>query len=462
VPAAFTTLVLPGRREGRDPRCRPRSQRFADSRQRRGAHFVSARLVDIATGEDVAVGERSAAGDRPRLYLLALGHAVTDTYGHSLLAPMYPLLASRLQLTLGDVGGLVAMMGLTSSLAQPVWGYVSDRWPRLLLVALGPAVAALFCTGVGLATNYWTLAFCLVMTGLGLGAFHPQGAAMARRAGRGSGLAMSVFTVGGNIGYGLAPLLAAAYLAVLGMRHLSIAALPGLLVAVALTGVFRYRRPRHARHRDAPSSNGHLPAADGAALGFLTATVVLRSAVQIGMTTFLPFLVIQRFPHVRAAAAGGLVVSCFLLSSALSGPIGGHLSDRVGRKRIMIWSFLLAPWPLMLAFRLPGYWFLPGLALGGFLLMLPHPANVVMAQEFMPRSAGIAASMITGLAWGVAQLFAGPLGLAARHFGIEAALTGLGLLPILGAALVFPIPERTGTGRGRGCAAEGTSDALEA
>src|SRR5947209_4317220 len=97
-----------------------------------------------------AVAERAAppspsaepAANHRGLWLLAGGHAVTDTYGHSFLAPMFPLLAAQLHLSLGQIGGLTAMMGLSSSLGQPLWGYVSDRWPRLNLVALGPAVAA--------------------------------------------------------------------------------------------------------------------------------------------------------------------------------------------------------------------------------------------------------------------------------------------------------------------------------
>jgi MFS transporter, FSR family, fosmidomycin resistance protein len=82
------------------------------------------------------------------------------------------------------------------------------------------------------------------------------------------------------------------------------------------------------------------------------------------------------------------------------------------------------------------------LAVGAFILMLPHPGNVVMAQEFMPRSAGIAASLITGFAWGLAQILALPLGSLAEHWNLTIALSGLALVPLLGVVLVLPIPER--------------------
>lgn len=376
------------------------------------------------------------------LWLLAGGHAVTDTYGHSFLAPMFPLLAAQLHLSLGQIGGLTAMMGLSSSLGQPLWGYVSDRWPRLNLVALGPAIAAVACCSIGLVSGYWLLALCLFVTGLGVGAFHPQAAALARAAGRGRGLAMSVFTVGGNAGYGVAPLLATAYLALFGLRHLLVAAVPGLIVAAALAATFHHlSAPSHPARRGRAAA-AVLSGENRVALGFLTATVVVRSAVQIGLTTFLPFLVARRFPWIDPTAAAGMAVASLLLASALSGPLGGHLADRWGARRVMVASFLLAPIPLTIAFHLHGFWFLACLALGGFILMMPHPANVVMAQEFMPRSAGIAASMITGLAWGLAQFSARPLGVAAQRVGIEPALAGLCLLPLLGALLVIPIPNR--------------------
>lgn len=377
--------------------------------------------------------------DRGRLWLLALGHAITDTYGLAMLAPLLPLLSRQMGLTLAEVGGLTALMGVSASLGQPLWGFVSDRWPRASLVALGPAVAALACGTIGLATGYWSLALCLFGIGIGVGAFHPQAASLARTAGRGGGLAMSVFTVGGNVGFGLAPLLGTLYLESLGLQRFYWASIPGVVVAVLLAAVFGGRRI-HALPK--PHAAGPARKGNPRALAFLTATVVLRSAVQIGMVTFLPFVVAEQFPGRDTTATAGMVVSAFLLASALSGPVGGHLADRVGQKRVMSWSFVLAPWPLLLAFQLPGYWSLVSLALGGFILMLPHPANVVMAQEFMPRSAGIAASMITGFAWGLAQFMAKPVGMAAEAFGTVPALLGLSLLPLVGALFVFPIPER--------------------
>jgi FSR family fosmidomycin resistance protein-like MFS transporter len=379
--------------------------------------------------------------DAARLSLLAVGHAVTDSYGQSLLSPMFPEIARRLGMSLGQVGGLPMMMGLSASLAQPLLGWLSDRYPRWCMVAAGPLVAALFIGFVGHARSYWQLSALLFLAGIGIGAFHPQGATLARQAGRGSSLAMSAFTVGGNIGFGLAPLLGGLYVFWFGLNHLYFAAAPAAVFA-GIMGVAFYSGPgfRPVARKGGPAAVAGK--GNPVALAALTATVVVRSAVQIGMTTFLPFLVEARFPPAQHAAMKSGAVSAFLLASAFAGPLGGHLSDRIGRKRLMVWSFLIAPWPLLLAFTQPGPAMLALMALGAFILMLPHPGNVVMAQEFMPRSAGIGASMITGFAWGVAQILALPLGKIAEATSLSTALSGLCLLPLLGVFLVAPIPER--------------------
>jgi FSR family fosmidomycin resistance protein-like MFS transporter len=178
---------------------------------------------------------------------------------------------------------------------------------------------------------------------------------------------------------------------------------------------------------------------------------MVRAAVQIGILTFLPFYLTRYgFAGMEQATAQAMAASLFLLANAVGGPLGGHLSDRLGRRRVMAATFLLAPWPLWLAFHTPGYGCLIGLVLGGFLLTMPHPSNVVMAQELMPHRAGVAASMITGLAWGLAQVLALPLGSIADHVGVAPTLQGLSLLPLLGVLFTLPIPETANVSRPRG------------
>jgi FSR family fosmidomycin resistance protein-like MFS transporter len=393
----------------------------------------------------VSYEQTGQAVDSVRLTALGIGHAVIDSYGTTLLAPMFPLIATRLDLGLDQIGTLPIMMGLTASFAQPFLGVVTDRWPRIPAVALAPAVAAVFMGLVGFASSYWVLACLLFLAGIGIGAYHPQGASLAREAARGRGLAMSSFTVGGNVGFGVAPLLGAFYFNWFGLEHFYLAALPGVAFALVMLALTRRRDSTLLR----PSFNADDTSGGGGnflALTLLTGTVSVRAAVQIAVSTFLAFLLAERIPpdELDSVLIAGLSTSAFLLANAASGPIGGHLSDSFGRRAVMITSLACAPVVFTLALRLPGYWMVAGLAAGGFVLMLPHPANVVMAQEYMPRRAGVAASMITGLAWGFGQFLSWPLGILANHVGIETALQTIVLLPLLGVVMVLPLRDLRG------------------
>jgi FSR family fosmidomycin resistance protein-like MFS transporter len=395
---------------------------------------------------DIELSDASTVhSDGARLATLSVGHAVIDSYGHTLLAPMFPLIKERLSLSLGQIGALPLIMGLTASLAQPLIGWLTDRWPRVPAVALGPAVAAVFIGLISFSPSYAFLAACLFGAGIGIGAYHPQGASLASQAARGRGLAMSAFTVGGNIGFGVAPVLGALYFRNFGLDRFYWASVPGILFAVWMLAVLRQTGNGYLGGSGASSRARH-GRWDPVALGLLTGTVAVRAGVQIATSAFMAFLLQSRWSN--AAAFGmnsteiaGASLSIYLLATAISGPIGGHLSDLFGRRTIMFISLALAPLVFHAALRLSGWYLVVGLAAGGFVLMLPHPSNVVMAQEYMPHSAGMAASMITGVAWAMGQFLVWPLGAFAERFGVETALRWVYWLPVLGLALVIPLKE---------------------
>jgi MFS transporter, FSR family, fosmidomycin resistance protein len=113
-----------------------------------------------------------------RVGTLALAHTVNDSYAYVLQAVL-PAIIPALGLTLGMAGGLVSMYQLTSSLVQPVVGYVADRsalrWPAWAGVAISGVAASM----LGLAPNYFALIGLLLLGGIGTAVFHPVSAAMA-------------------------------------------------------------------------------------------------------------------------------------------------------------------------------------------------------------------------------------------------------------------------------------------
>lgn len=373
----------------------------------------------------------------PRLGLLAGAHFTIDAYS-SFFSPLLPLLVVRLNMSLADVGALVALASLSSSFAQPLYGWISDRLARPWFVAFGPLVAALFLSAVGLASSYAALVGLLLLGGVGVAAFHPQAAALASEGSARRSLAMSFFVGGGTLGFSLGPLLAVTLVSVAGLERTWLAAIPGLIVCIVLFAWFR-RVPARPRHTIARPPLAELrPVARPLAL--LYTAVVCRSAVSYGFMVLLPLYLASRGVAVEA---GGAMLTAYLLAGAIGGFVGGWMSDRIGGRRVIVQSFLGAT-PLYLAFLYlpPG----PGLAClvaGSFVLQGSLPVNVVMGQELSPRHASTISSLLMGGAWGVGALLIGPIGALGDVIGLRGALTVLGLLGFVGFACAVALPVRT-------------------
>ena len=347
----------------------------------------------------------------PRLILVTLGHFTIDSYS-SFFSPLLPLLVTKLHLSLTLVGTLVAFSALSSSFAQPLFGWFADRVDRPWFVAFGP-----------------------LLGGIGVAAFHPQAAVIASDVSPRRGIAMSFFVTGGTLGFALGPLISVSVVGAVGLDHTWVAAFPGLLFSVLLLAWFARvaPRPRHA---------GQVPALAELRpvlrpLTLLYFVVVFRSAVSYGFMTFLPLRLHQ---HGFALSTGGWLLTAYLALGALGGFLGGWLADRWGGRRVVVGSFLGAT-PLYFAFLyLPDVPGLVCLILGSFVLQASLPVNVVLGQELSPRHSSTISSLLMGAAWGVGALLIGPIGALADHFGLTAALTALACMLVAGFACASSLP----------------------
>ena len=355
----------------------------------------------------------------PRLGLLAAGHLTVDAYS-SFLTPLLPLLVTKLHLSLTLVGALVALSSLSSSFAQLLFGWFSDRVGRPWFVAFGPLVAALFISGVGTAASFGALAAFLMLGGLGVAAFHPQAATLASEVSPRRGIAMAFFITGGTLGFALGPLFSVGVASAFGLERSWLAMVPGIVVSLLLLAWFSRATPRVRQEAARPPLRELKPVLRP--LSLLYFAVVARSAVSYGFMTFLPLWL-----HARgySLTRSGLVVSLYLLLGATGGFLGGWMADRWGGRRVVMASFL-GSLPLYLAFLfLPDPWGLPCLVLGAFVLQSTLPVNIVLGQELSPRHAATISSLLMGAAWGLGSLFVGPVGFLADRFGLHAALTAL-------------------------------------
>jgi FSR family fosmidomycin resistance protein-like MFS transporter len=347
------------------------------------------------------------------------------------------------------VGALVALSSLTSSFSQPLFGIVSDRMRRPWFVVLGPLIAALFMSGLGLAPNFAVLLALLMLAGLGVAAFHPQATALAGSIGPRRGTAMAIFVTGGTIGFSVGPLFAVGVVSAFGLERTWLAAIPGLLACGLLVAWFARTPPRERHETPRAPLRDLRPVLRP--LGLLYGATVARSTVSYGFMTFLPLFLTGRG---YTLSQSGAVLSGYLLLGAIGGFFGGWLSDRIGGHRVIVGSFASAV-PLYFAFLfLPDPMGVPCLFLGSFLLQCSIPVFVVLGQDLSPAHSSTISSLLMGVAWGVGAMIIGPIGAFADRQGIQAGLAVLASTLVVGLACAAllpgtrrPVPIAEATGR---------------
>ena len=373
-----------------------------------------------------------------RAGLFALGHFINDLYP-AFLPPLLPILVEKFQLSFTRASVLATVLSFSASLTQPLFGYLADRLGGRAWVILGPLVGGVSLSLIGCIDRYALLIFLLVLGGMGSASFHPEAAALsASLSGRKKTLGMSIFMLGGNAGYGLGPFLILLIVTNLGMEWSILASAPALGLAWLMARYAPHPEPHSAGGRASPSPAGPKKGRQLARFSLLMGVVVFRVTAALSLTTFLPM--IQKIRGFSLFAAGS-AFTVFMVCGALGGVIGGILADRVGRKKLILSSFLLII-PVFWSFLL---WEGPAsfliLSLLGFLFFLSEPACIVLAQEMAPGRARTVSGIVMGMAWGLAGFGVLGTGALADAFGLEWALRMLILLPAGSFILSLFLPE---------------------
>ena len=382
-----------------------------------------------------------ASGDRATpnyrlLGLLALGHLVIDTNQGSLPA-LLPYLKAALGLTYTATGVIVLMANITSSLIQPLFGFLADKTARRWLLPLSVFLSSLGIALSGVASSYYAVLALVMVSGFGIAAYHPEGYRTATQvAGDRKATGVSIFSTGGNIGIAVGPPFITLLLTGLGMPGTLGMLLPGLLVAALLMAVLPgLSRPLPARAQGVALA----PKAMVGAMSLLVLVVSIRSWTQLGFTTYMPFYYLEVLKGDPRMV--GTLLAIFLGAGAAGTLIAGPISDRVGHRRYMVSVFFLAA-PLAVAFLLvSGVWTFVLLAVLGFVLVSTFTVAVVLGQAYMPRNLGMASGLIVGFAIGAGGVGATALGWVADHWGLSSALWISALMPILGCAVSLTLPE---------------------
>jgi FSR family fosmidomycin resistance protein-like MFS transporter len=404
----------------------------------KGERVVGRNAAIAESGESwMTTIPRSHRMDGIRVALLSVGHMVADIYP-PFLAALLPLLIDKLRLSLTLASILASILTVSTSLSQPLFGILSDRIGGRNLVFWGPMMAAIGMSFLGLLPNYVLLIPFLVIGGLGTACFHPQAAALtAYFSGPRKGLGVSLFMLGGNVGYGLGPMVILAIVLGLGLERSYLALFPAVIFVLALVRYFPKSVLPASLVGVKRGELRPLRLRDLAPFSLLWLIVWLRSVAILGLVTFLPTLQTMRG---LSLAAGGSSFTIFMMCGALGGFIGGGLSDRVGRKRMVVLSFLLVI-PAFYGFlHLSIQWSFLFLAFLGFFFFLGESPCIVMAQEAVPGRGGTMSALIMGFTWGMAGLVLVGIGAFADTFGMQQAIDLLLYLPPIALVLAFLLP----------------------
>jgi MFS transporter, FSR family, fosmidomycin resistance protein len=378
--------------------------------------------------------------DKLTLAALCAAHFVNDSYS-SLIYPLLPLLKVKLGLTDAQIFWLSPLYALSSSLMQPLYGIISDRYARRFFAVCGPALTAIFVSLIGLAPSYAILITLLVAGGIGIGSFHPQAAAMASRAsGSRKRIGMAMFSALGTLGFAFGPFAITRIVARFGLEHSYYVVGVGLVMSAIL---YRTCPPL-----DAPPKTAHtntkikspLLAALHAAwkpLTLLYAITVIRSGLQITTNNYLPFLLSEQGYTLTGT---GNVMTVFLLMGGVGGLAGGVMAERTSGRTVTLYSGLLAG-PLMVAsFLTTGPLNLILLGLGGFFLLATIPVNVAMAQELAPGQTSTVSALMMGAAWGIGALAPQALHPLVTAYGFRNTLIVASALTLLSAVCAYLLP----------------------
>src|SRR5215475_9509742 len=289
------------------------------------------------------------------LALLGLGHLVVDMNTGALPA-LLPFLKNAFGLSYTMIGTLVLVANLSSSLIQPVFGHLSDRSARAWLLPFGVMAATCGMASTGLAPSYPVLLLLVFISGLGIASYHPEAYKTAYLAtGEKKATGISLFSVGGNVGYGLGPLVVVFCLTMFGQRGLLLLWAPGLLVGA----LFLWALPWLSRTTTTitTTQNVATDAAAPYALAIVLGIVSLGACVHSGMVTYVPLYFSARGENAVVISS---LLSLFLISGAAGTLVAGPLSDRIGHKRFLtlsmgmlcplIIAFLRSSGPLSIAF----------------------------------------------------------------------------------------------------------------
>jgi FSR family fosmidomycin resistance protein-like MFS transporter len=392
--------------------------------------------ADAAAAVQVAENERFQTA---RVATVSAGHAVHDTYT-GFLSPLLPAFIENLSLS-KTRAGLLTVFVQAPSLLQPFIGYLADRASLRYGVILAPAVSATVMSLLGVAPSYAVLALLLTVAGLGSATMHSVGPVIAGRlSGNRLGRGMGIWMVGGELGRTLGPLLIATY-----FRYSpdDLSHTPWLMVGGWLTSLLLFIWLRDIDARPTNLGPG-LPwrqalRAMAPLLVPLTGILFVRAFMSAALTTYLPTFLAEEGAELWLA---GLALAALEAAGVVGALLGGSLSDRLGRRMILLVSLITTP-ALMLMFLVVDDWLrFPLLLALGLVALSVTPVIMALVQESFPEHRALANGVYMSISFLIRSGVVIVVGAMGDLWGLRTSFLICALITLGGLPFLLFLPKR--------------------
>lgn len=374
-----------------------------------------------------------------RVVTISAGHAVHDTYT-AFLPPLLPAFIESMSLSKAEAG-LLTVFHQGPSLLQPLIGYVADRASLRYLVILTPAVTATAMSLLGIAPSYAVLAMLLLVVGLSSATLHAVAPAIAGRlSGTRLGRGMGFWMVGGELGRTLGPLIIAAYLF---FWPTDLSHTPWLMIGGWLTSLLLFVRFRDVEGRPIRAGQGvpwrQVLRIMAPLLVPLVGIILARAFMSSALTTYLPTFLAEEGAELWLAGISLSVLEAAGVAGAL---LGGSLSDRLGRRVVLLASLLATPLLMLLFLAVSGWLRFPLLLAMGFAALSVTPVIMALVQESCPENRALANGTYMSLSFVIRSGVVVLVGAMGDLWGMRLAFMACALITLLGLPFLLLLPKR--------------------
>jgi len=368
---------------------------------------------------------------------LSGGHLSVD-FASGAVPALLPFLSDEFDLSYTATAVLILAVLASSSLLQPLFGLWSDRRGAMWLLPGGVALAGIGSGLAAVAPSYALVVVLFFAAGVGIAAYHPEGAKFAAYAsGRRRASGMSYFNIGGNSGYALAPILITPLVIWIGLDGGLFAMIPVVAFSLVLLRVLPSLRrlvPSATERRVAVGED------DPRAMFLLSLVIGLRSVAWFALLAFVPLWVVA---NGGTEGEGGRELALMLVSGAVGTLVLGPVADRIGLRRTLLVTQTALPGLIVVYVAVGGVVGTLALMLVGLSVVGTFGVTMVLGQLYLPRRVGMASGLTVGLAMGIGGIAAVVLGALADAIDLQTALYVSAAGPALGAVVCLFLPAPT-------------------